>query len=101
METRQKWSYLQVLVQIPIVIVESDERLSATAEGDLVASIVPPVIDIGAQSNVPELHHLEDLAPTVLTDPAIAACTILDEEDKNVLYLRRKIFETCFWKEQK
>lgn len=60
-----------------MIIVEGDEGLSASAESDLVASVVPPVVDASVASDIPEGDHAVDLAPTVLANPTVAAGVVL------------------------
>jgi hypothetical protein len=65
------------LIHIKVFIVESNEGLSATAEGNLVGTVIPPVGEASTSSDVPKRDHLEDLAPAVLANPTIAATAIL------------------------
>lgn len=66
-------NYLEILIQIPVIIVKSDETLSTAAECDLIATVVPPVVEACTTGNVPESNHLEDLAPAVFAYPTVAA----------------------------
>ena len=69
--------YLEVGVQAGAkLVVEGNEALIPSAESNLVAAIVPPVIKGGALNGVPEANHIGDLSPTVLTNPAIGAGAI-------------------------
>lgn len=70
-------SNLKRLVKVPIIIIDSDESVASSTKGDLVGAVVPPVVDASVASCVPEGDHCGDLAPAVLTDPAVAAGAVL------------------------
>lgn len=70
---------LQSLREVVEVVVEGDEALGAATEGNLVVAIVPPVVQLGAADGVLEADHVVDLAPAMLTDPAIDAGAVLIE----------------------
>lgn len=70
---------LQCLREVVEVVVEGDEALGAATEGNLVVAIVPPVVHLGAADGVLEGHHVVDLAPAMLTDPAVHAAAVLIE----------------------
>lgn len=70
---------LQRAVQIVVVIVEGDEALAATAEGDLVAAIVPPILEPRITDDIAEANHVIDLAPAMLAHPAAAARVVAIE----------------------
>lgn len=67
---------LQSQGEIVQIVVERHESLVATAEGDLIVTIVPPVRQFGATHSIFECHHIVDLTPAMLTNPAIGAATI-------------------------
>ena len=69
---------VQVHVQVILVIVDGNEASVASAEGDLVAFVVPPPWDIGSLDDVAEVNHVGDFAPAMLAYPrslAIALCS--------------------------
>lgn len=68
---------LQGLVQIPVVVVESNKTSVTTAESNLIATIVPPVTDTRVANNVTEGNHGIDLTPTMFADPAITTALVL------------------------
>jgi len=73
---------LQGAVQVVVVVVEGHEAAAASAEGDLVAAVVPPVLDLVRAHGVSEGHHVVDLAPAVLTHPAAAAGVVAIEDGR-------------------
>lgn len=85
---------MQILRQIVEIIVEGHKALGAATEGNLVVAIVPPVVHLGAPDGVLEGHHVVDLSPAMLTDPAIGASAIgikLRRDDALLGILRRRL----------
>lgn len=70
---------LQGAVQIVVVVVEGNKAAAATAEGNLVAAIVPPILQVSIVDGIAEGNHVVDLAPTVLAHPTVAARQIAVE----------------------
>lgn len=79
-------SSLEGTVHVVVVVVEGNKATIATAEGDLVVAIIPPVLHLGRSHGIPESNHVVDLAPTMLTDPSSAAGLVAVESGRgNVL----------------
>lgn len=70
--------YLKRLVEVVSVIVDGKESPVTPAEGNLVASIVPPVGESSSLDLVAESDHIGDLSPPVFAHPSIAASAILE-----------------------
>lgn len=70
---------LQGAVQIVVIVVEGNKAAAATAEGNLVAAVVPPVLQVSIVDGIAEGNHVVDLAPTVFAHPSIAAGEIAVE----------------------
>lgn len=63
-------------IEVELVIVERDKSAFTETKGDLIAAIIPPVVDCGSVDGVAEDHHVVDLTPPVLADPAVAASIV-------------------------
>lgn len=63
----------EVPVELNAVQIERDESLRSATERHLLVSVVPPVGQGRSCDGVPEADHVEDLAPTMLADPSVAA----------------------------
>jgi len=64
------------LLQIISVAIERDESRVSTTEGNLILAVVPPVVDVGVIHGVSEAHHVVNLSPSMLADPAVAAAIV-------------------------
>lgn len=49
-----------------VVTVDGNETFASSAESDLIALIIPPVIQFSSGDYITELNHAVDLSPTVL-----------------------------------
>ena len=67
---------LQVDIHIEVLHVEGNERLIATPECDLIATIVPPVGHWLASRHVAQDGHVRYLWPAMLAHPAVAARSV-------------------------
>merc|ERR1711915_918146 len=62
---------LQVFSEVPAIIVDRYEAFATSAKSDLIAAIIPPVIEVGSMSNISEFNHIVNLSPSMFTDPSI------------------------------
>uniref|UniRef100_A0A182Q601 Uncharacterized protein n=1 Tax=Anopheles farauti TaxID=69004 RepID=A0A182Q601_9DIPT len=83
---------LEALVQIVALQVEGDETASTTAESDLVATIVPPIVQRGTGDGVAETDHVVNLTPSVFTRPA-ATARVVGVDDR-----RAQVAVTVRWR---
>ena len=70
-------AYLKILLKGVNVIINCNETLVASAECNLIISVVPPVVHRGTIDDVAELDHVHYLAQAVLANPAVAASSDL------------------------
>jgi len=63
-------------VQNAIFVVEGDEGFIAAGKGDLIVSVVPPVIQATHAGSITPFDHISDLSPSVFADPVVTASAI-------------------------
>lgn len=60
------------LLQVKVITIDRDKSGISATEGDLVLAIVPPIVDAGFIDGISEAHHIVNLTPPMLADPAVA-----------------------------
>jgi len=61
------------LSQIISITIDRDESRVSATESDLILAVVPPVVDVGIIRGDSEAHHVVNLTPSMLADPAVTA----------------------------
>lgn len=67
-------------LEVVPLIVERDESAITATKGDLIAAVVPPVVDRGSVYGVAKDQHVVDLTPPVLADPTVAAGVVRPDD---------------------
>jgi len=59
------------LLQVKVITIDRDKSLISATKGNLVLAIVPPIVDTSIIHGISEVHHIVNLTPPMLANPAV------------------------------